>query len=181
MKKLKSIVLVIIVGIIMFSGILYTAFLYINTSSVDGRERKVISNQIKELLESRANIMVSDRTILHENYFKSKYANVVEERQRNQIVKFRDKMKESGETYSSARTDITIVDSEKISDSIVSMKIKEETYLKIAETETETGYDAEHEFILEKDGKVWRIVEDRQLEPIGLLSLRDAEKYVYSK
>ena len=68
MKKLKSIVLVIIVGIIMFSGILYTAFLYINTSSVYGRERKVISNQIKELLESRANIMVSDRTILHENY-----------------------------------------------------------------------------------------------------------------
>lgn len=61
------------------------------------------------------------------------------------------------------------------------MKIKEETYLKIAETETETGYDAEHEFILEKDGKGWRIVEDRQLEPIGLLSLRDAEKYVYSK
>lgn len=145
MKKLKSIVLAVIVGVIMFSGILYTAFLYINTSSVYGRERKVISNQIKELLESRANIMVSDRTILHENYFKSKYANVVEERQRNQIVKFRDKMKESGET------------------------------------ETETGYDAEHEFILEKDGKVWRIVEDRQSEPIGLLSLRDAEKYVYSK
>ena len=167
----------------MFSGILYTAFLYINTSSVYGRERKVISNQIKELLESRANIMVSDRTILHENYFKSKYANVVEERQRNQIVKFRDKMKESGETYSSARTDITIVDSEKISDSIVSMKIKEETYLKIAETETETGYDAEQNSMTAMIASICLYIAFVLISAVGTIlavqSLSDSTKYKY--
>lgn len=67
---------------------------------------------------------------------------------RNQIAQFRDELKEVGETYSSTRTDISIINSEKISDSMVSMKVKEETYLTIAETGVETGYDAEHEFIL---------------------------------
>lgn len=52
---------------------------------------------------------------------------------------------------------------------MVSMKVKEETYLTIAETGVETGYDAEHEFILEKSANGWDIVEDKQLEPSGLL------------
>ncbi len=58
------------------------------------------------------------------------------------------------------------------------MTVKEETYLTIAETVIETGYDAEHEFILEKTAGGWNIVEDRQLDPSGLLPLGVAEKYV---
>ena len=61
---------------------------------------------------------------------------------------------------------------------MVSMKVKEETYLTIAETGVETGYDAEHEFILEKSANGWDIVEDKQLEPSGLLPLGVAEEYV---
>ena len=58
------------------------------------------------------------------------------------------------------------------------MTVKEETYLTIAETGVETGYDAEHEFILEKTDSGWIILEDRQLDPSGLLPLGVAEEYV---
>lgn len=54
----------------------------------------------------------------------------------------------------------------------------EETYLTISNTDTATGYDAEHEIILKKHKDTWKIVEDKQLEPIGLLPLNEAKKYI---
>ena len=40
--------------------------------SVDEGEKKEISNEIEQLLESRAAIMVSDGQVLHESQFTSK-------------------------------------------------------------------------------------------------------------
>ena len=45
-------------------------------------------------------------------------------------------------------------------------------------TDYSTGYDAEHEIILKKYNDIWKIVEDKQLEPIGLLPLNEAKKYI---
>ena len=87
-------------------------------------------------------------------------------------------MKKSGETYSAIKTTVNLISSKKISDSIISAKIKEKTYLTISNTDTETGYDAEHEIVLKKYKDTWKIIEDKQLEPIGLLPLNEAEKYV---
>lgn len=165
-------------GAMLFSVLPNVASAHSNPLSVDEGEKKEISNEIEQLLESRAAIMVSDGQVLHESQFTSKAADIKEEEQRNQIAQVRDELKEVGETYSSTRTDISIINSEKISDSMVSMKVKEETYLTIAETGVETGYDAEHEFILEKSANGWDIVEDKQLEPSGLLPLGVAEEYV---
>lgn len=148
------------------------------TSEVSETDKKEISNEIEKLLDSRATVLVSGKRVLNENQFKSRSANIQEKKQQDQILEYRDELKDEGETYSSTRTNISILSNEQVSDEMVSVKVKEETYLTIVETGVETGYDAEHEFILEKDGNDWNIVEDRQLEPTGLLPLSVAEKYV---
>ena len=120
--------------------------------------------------------MISDEQIVSESPFISKKENLKEKELREQIAQFRDKIKKSGETYSAIKTAVNLISSKKISDSIISTKIKEETYLTISNTDTATGYDAEHEIILKKHKDTWKIVEDKQLEPIGLLPLNEAKE-----
>lgn len=174
----KKVLLSFMTGIILLSVYPNVISVYTNTLEINAGEKKKISNKIEQLLESRANIMISDFEISHGSQFTSRSANIKEEQQRNQIAQFRDDLKEAGETYSSTRTNISFINSEKISDSMISVKVKEETYLTIAETGAETGYDANHKFILEKKENGWDIVEDKQLEPSGLMPLSIAEEYV---
>ena len=174
----KKVLLSFMTGIILLSVYPNVISVYNNTLEINAGEKEKISNKIEQLLESRANIMISDCEISHGSQFTSRSANIKEEQQRNQIAQFRDDLKEAGETYSSTRTNISFINSEKISDSMISVKVKEETYLTIAETGAETGYDADHKFILEKKENGWDIVEDKQLEPSGLMPLSIAEEYV---
>ena len=88
--------------------------------------------------------MISDEQIVSESPFISKKENLKEKELREQIAQFRDELKKSGETYSAIKTAVNLISSKKISDSIISTKIKEETYLTISNTDTATGYDAEH-------------------------------------
>ena len=178
MKKSKKVLLSFITGAILFSVCPNVVLAYNNDLEINDREKEKISNKIEQLLESRANIMISNGDISHVSQFASRNSNVKEEKQRNQIAQFRDDLKEAGETYSSTRTNISIINSEKVSDSVISVKVKEETYLTIAETGVETGYDAEHKFILEKKENSWNLIEDKQLEPSGLMPLSIAEEYV---
>lgn len=178
MKKNKKFLLSLITGVLLFSVFSNITSAHSSTLSVNKGEQQQISSEIEQLLEDRASIMVSKEKGLSKNRFTSKNSNIEEEKQRSQIAQYRDKLKKNGETYSSTRTNINIINSKKISDSKISMKVKEETYLTIAESGVETGYDAEHEFILEKSENDWNIIEDKQLEPSGLLPLGTAEKYV---
>ncbi|MBS6504052.1 MAG: amidase domain-containing protein [Clostridium sp.] len=142
-------------------------------------DEQEINEEIDNLLKERASIMLSDENVLSRNSFKSRSATMLENKQRNEIAQFRNELEEVGETYSKFRTITNINDFKKLSDSTVSVQVKEETYLTIAETGVETGYDANHEFILEKDiNGDWVIVEDKQLDPSGLMPLNTAEEYV---
>ncbi len=181
MKRNKKIIILLsslLIVAMLFSIFSNVASSYTNNQILNEIDKQEVSHEIGKLLESRTAIMISDKQVFHENKFTSRSANIEENQQKKQIAQFRDKLRKVGETYSSARTDTSIINSKKISDSLIAMTVKEETYLTIAETGIETGYDAEHEFILEKTAGGWNIVEDRQLDPSGLLPLGVAEKYV---
>lgn len=154
------------------------AFIHNHNSDISKKEKAVIFNEIKQLLKDRASIMISDGQTVSESLFISEKENLKEKELRKQIAQFRDELKKSGETYSAIKTTVNFISSKKISGSMVSAKIREKTYLTISNTDTETGYDAEHEIILKKYKDNWKIVEDKQLEPTGLLPLNEAEKHV---
>lgn len=178
MEKSKKVILPFVIGVILLTVYPHVISVYNNTLKINDEEKEKISNKIEQLLESRANMMISDDDISHGSQFVSRSANIQEEKQRNSIAQFRDDLKEAGETYSSTRTNISFINLEEISDSKISVMVNEETYLTIAETGVETGYDADHKFILEKRENGWEIVEDKQLEPSGLMPLSIAEEYV---
>lgn len=147
-------------------------------ADISKKEKTVITSEIEQFLKDRASIMISGEQAVSKSAFVSEKENLKEKKLREQIAQFRDELKKSGETYSAIRTKVNLISSKKISGSIVSAKIKEETYLTISNTDTETGYDTEHEIVLKKYKDTWKIVEDKQLEPIGLLPLNEAEQYV---
>lgn len=149
-----------------------------HNADIGKKEKAVITTGIEQLLKDRASIMISDGQTVSESPFISEKENLKEKKLREQIAQFRYELKKSRETYSAIRTTVNLISSKKISDSVISAKIKEETYLTISNTDTETGYDAEHEIVLKKYKDTWKIVEDKQLEPIGLLPLNEAEQYV---
>lgn len=149
-----------------------------HNADISKKEKTVITSEIEQFLKDRASIMISDEQTVSESPFISKKENLKEKELREQIAQFRDELKKSGETYSAIKTTVNFISSKKISDSIISIRIKEETYLTISNTDTATGYDAEHEIILKKHKDTWKIVEDKQLEPIGLLPLNEAKKYI---
>ena len=157
MKKYKRFVFLFLMIGLLVLVIVSVAVIYKHNSDINKKEKAVISNEIERLLKDRASIMISDEQIVSESPFE---------------------LKKSGETYSAIKTAVNLISSKKISDSIISTKIKEETYLTISNTDTATGYDAEHEIILKKHKDTWKIVEDKQLEPIGLLPLNEAKKYI---
>ena len=178
MKKYKRhLFLCVAVGVLSLI-IISVIFMHERSLNISKNEKTAISNEIERLLKDRASIMISDGQTGSENPFISEKENFREKKLREQIAQFRDELKKSGETYSAIKTTVNFISSKKISDSIISTKIKEETYLTISNTGTATGYDAEHEIVLKKYKDTWKIVEDKQLEPIGLLPLNEAEKYV---
>ena len=178
MKKYKRFgFLFLVIGLLVLV-IVSVAVIYKHNSDISKKEKAVMSNEIEQLLKDRASIMISDGQTGSENPFISEKENFREKKLREQIAQFRDELKKSGETYSAIKTTVNFISSKKISDSIISTKIKEETYLTISNTGTATGYDAEHEIVLKKYKDTWKIVEDKQLEPIGLLPLNEAKKYI---
>lgn len=149
MKKYKRFVFLFLMIGLLVLVIVSVAVIYKHNSDINKKEKAVISNEIERLLKDRASIMISDEQIVSESPFISKKENLKEKELREQIAQFRDELKKSGETY-----------------------------LTISNTDTATGYDAEHEIILKKHKDTWKIVEDKQLEPIGLLPLNEAKKYI---
>ena len=169
MKNIKKILSFALVAIMFFSS--FSNTIYASSNMGPGKPDEMeIREKIDNLLRERASVMLSDENISCKNVFRSQRNFMIEQRQRVEIAEFRKKLESVGETYSKVKKD---------SDSRVSVSVKEETYLTIAETGVETGYDARHEFVFEKgiNGE-WNIIEDKQLDPTGLMPLYKAEEYV---
>lgn len=95
------------------------------------------------------------------------------------IAQYRERLASKGETYNSSRTEFEIKNQYTDDQGLLHVFVKEITYLTIAENGVETGYSAEHELIYEINNGKWHMIEDRQLEPTGLLPLRQAYQFVY--
>ena len=178
MKNIKKILSFALVAIMFFSS--FSNTIYASSNMGPGKPDEMeIREKIDNLLRERASVMLSDENISCKNVFRSQRNFMIEQRQRVEIAEFRKKLESVGETYSKARTIIDINEVKKDSDSRVSVSVKEETYLTIAETGVETGFDARHEFIFEKGiNGDWNMIEDKQLDPSGLMFLDRAEEYV---
>lgn len=88
---------------------------------------------------------------------------------RVRIVAWRDQLAEMGLTYKSARSrvcaDVQILGD----DGRLYLCAREETGLLANGDEVEEGMASAHVFVYEKVGDTWTLVEDRQVEPTGLL------------
>ena len=178
MKNVKRFLSLALVATMFFAG--FSNKIYAGSDmELDRSDELEIREKIDHLLKERASVMLSDENILCKNVFRSQKKNMTEQRQRVETAQFRKELESVGETYSKARTIIDINEVKKNSDSRVSVSVKEETYLTIAETGVETGFDARHEFIFEKGiNGDWNMIEDKQLDPTGLMPLDKAEEYV---
>lgn len=144
-------------------------------------QKNEISEKIHCFLEERASVMISDEKIINKYFLISEEAMSEENKQRKEISLFREKLKENNEAYSMVKTKVGIKGVMQLSESKIALYIKEETSL-MSSNEEKTGYSMFHEFIVEKDNNdQWAIVEDRQLEPSGLMPLDVAERFVYKK
>lgn len=153
-------------------------------ANVNTRNDTVDNSTFKELVQTflynRASVMISDQRIKENDSLISSQELEKENQTRTKISLYREKLKKLNETYSDLKTDVEILQISYLNHLKVSIKVKETTFFTIAQGGTETGYSAEHEFILEKNqNNEWLILEDRHLEPIGLLPLYEAEEYVY--
>lgn len=153
-------------------------------ANVNTRNDTVDNSTFKELIQTflynRASVMISDQRIKVNDSLISSQELEKENQTRTKISLYREKLKKLNETYSDLKTDVEILQISYLNNLKVSIKVKETTFFTIAQGGTETGYSAEHEFILEKNqNNEWLILEDRHLEPIGLLPLYEAEEYVY--
>lgn len=88
---------------------------------------------------------------------------------RVRIVAWRDQLAEMGLTYKSARSR-ACADAQILGDDgRLYLCAREETGLLINGNEVEEGAASAHVFVYEKVGDTWKLVEDRQVEPTGLL------------
>lgn len=171
MKKIlfSTGILIILTSIVMIftSGVF--ANVNVENHNIDTSKFK---EQIQSLLYNRATVMISDQKIKDNDNTLSSQQHEIENQTRTKISQYREELKKLNETYCDLRTDIEILDFSSIDNSKISIKVKETTFLTIAQSGIETGYSAEHVFIFEKNqNDEWVILEDRHLEPIGLLPL----------
>lgn len=168
--------------------IMLFCFVLISTSSVfaaiDSNSEIVDTNEVKgqiqSLLSKRASVMVSDQNIMEKDVALTSKQYEIENQTRYKISKYREELKKMNESYSDIKIDVDIIKYNTLPDGKLSLRVKETTYLTILQSGVETGYTAEHEFILEKNiDNQWIIVEDRHLEPIGILPLQEANNFLY--
>ncbi len=88
---------------------------------------------------------------------------------RVRIVAWRDQLAEMGLTYKSARSRVCADAQILGDDGRLYLCAREETGLLANGDEVEEGMASAHVFVYEKAGDTWTLVEDRQVEPTGLL------------
>lgn len=96
------------------------------------------------------------------------------------IAEFRERLASKGETYNASKTNYNIKKQYVDENNLLHVIADEITYLTISANNVETGYAAEHEFLFKNESGKWILLEDRQIEPTGLLPLHQAYKFVYN-
>lgn len=135
---------------------------------------------IESLLVDRANFITDEALQVRSvNIFKNRSANDLELEQRQAIVDFRNALANIGETYTDTETSLIVNSVDYVSENVILVNIKEETFMTLSNSDIQTGFSTEHQFVFELINNEWVLVEDRQLEPSGLMALVDAEKFVY--
>lgn len=129
-------------------------------------------------LEDKISVMLSNNS--QKNNLKSEFKTRTSDIEKSLIAAYRDRLAQKGETYKDYDTDLKILSQYVGDDGNLYVTAKETTMLTIAENNVETGYSANHIFVYEKNGNDWELIEDRQLEPTGLLPLYQANQFVYN-
>lgn len=129
-------------------------------------------------LEDKASVMLSNST--NKGNLKSGFKTRSSNTEIALMKAYRDRLAQKGETYKDYDTDLEILSQYIGDDGNLYVTAKETTMLTIAENNVETGYSANHTFVYEQNGNEWELIEDRQLEPTGLLPLYQANQFVYN-
>lgn len=146
----------------------------------NNKDEEQVLGVIESLLVDRANFITDEALQVRSvNIFKNRSANDLELEQRQAIVDFRNALANMGETYTDTETSLIVNSVDYVSENVILVNIKEETFMTLSNSDIQTGFSAEHQFVFELINNEWVLVEDRQLEPSGLMALVDAEKFVY--
>lgn len=132
-------------------------------------------------IQSKVDIMLANEAPIKRKNLNNSNAISVSPNEAKLITEYREYLSRVGETYNASETSFEILSQNVTDDGKLHVVAKETTMLTIAENGVETGYSANHEFIYTQINGIWKLTEDRQLEPTGLLPLYQANLFVYSE
>lgn len=156
--------------------------------AVDDTVMTQLTSAAKQLLGSRAGELVADQKPMTVDTRIAAVGVTAQAAQRESNVRSRVRanrawLNKRSEAYTGSRTTLEETKATR-KGTTISLRATEVTYLDYARIHGDeppnTAYTADHEFVYEATGAGgWTLLEDRQLEPTGLLPLREAVTYVY--
>lgn len=151
----------------------------VETKSMDTIGQDLLDNTAKVFIENKVNLMTDSNNNSSQETINRKIKSKNFNKEARMIVEYRNELSSLGEKYSNSKTELEILSQNIGEDGNLYVTAEETTMLTIEGSDTETGYSAKHEFIYSKENNEWKLIEDRQLEPTGLLPLYQAEEFVY--
>lgn len=150
-----------------------------NTNGPTLLRQDQLDNTAGTFLDKKVRLMVDSNVLDVQKSNARKLKSASLDKEASLIVDFRREMSSLGETYINPKSELEVISQRVGEDGNLYVVANETTTLTIAENGVETGYSANHEFVYSKDDDQWVLIEDRQLEPTGLLPLYQAEEFVY--
>lgn len=150
-----------------------------NTNGPTLLRQDQLDNTAGTFLDKKVRLMVDSNVLDVQKSNARKLKSASLDKEASLIVDFRREMSSLGETYINPKSELEVISQRVGEDGNLYVVANETTTLTIAENGVETGYSANHEFVYSKDDNQWVLIEDRQLEPTGLLPLYQAEEFVY--
>lgn len=177
-KSTYKLISVAVIFVLIFTSI--SAVSAAETKSTDAISQDLLNSTAKVFVETKVNLM----TDLNDNCTKE-ITNVQiksndYDKEKMMIVDYRNKLSSLGEKYSDSKTELEILSQSIGDDGNLHVIAEETTMLTMEGSDAQTGYSAKHEFVYSKENNEWKLIEDRQLEPTGLLPLYQAEEFVYN-
>ncbi|EOS51158.1 hypothetical protein [Adlercreutzia caecimuris] len=148
----------------------------------DAISKTTIGTAAEEYLESMANLLATGTPEQESAAFirakKSISDSEMQRELRKEICNWRERLKPDVE-YSSASSNLTIEAQRVDEDGRILVDAIEETMLINKHSGVEQRFGGRHVFVFEGQGKDWTLVEDRQIDPTGLLPEGKDLRFVY--
>ena len=168
------------ISVLIFTSIL--AMCPFQVSAINNSISEVeLNSSAGSYLKDKASAILSPKARQKCENAQSEFQTYASNVEKELIESYRERLAQRGETYKDSNTELKILSQYNGDDGNLYVTAQETTMLTIAENNVETGYSANHTFVYTLKNGEWELIEDRELEPTGLLPLYQANQFVYSE